>query len=166
MPNWDKWNKRNFRRYQSILPVIVCRMWTVLLQEQQRITKKKNKTKHFRFLTFCFLFCFVFLPVRAHQSNTPRIQSQYPAMGSYPPAPPPPQQNQTQLGAAAAMQYSPYVIYALSQITLFASNEMVRRIQIDCQMTNAMDSRHFVWNENGISSLYLRMNAPYSDFFF
>lgn len=105
---------------------------------------RKKKSKHFRFLTFCFLFCFVFLPVRAHQSNTPRIQSQYPAMGSYPPAPPPPQQNQTQLGAAAAMQYSPYVIYALSQITLFASNEMVRRIQIDCQMTNAMDSRHFV----------------------
>lgn len=32
-------------------------------------------------------------------------------MGSYPPAPPPPQQNQTQLGAAAAMQYSPYVTH-------------------------------------------------------
>lgn len=42
-------------------------------------------------------------------------------MGSYPPAPPPPQQNQTQLGAAAAMQYSPYVTHTHTHAIIFGA---------------------------------------------
>lgn len=100
------WKARDKTIYRYHTTVVMRRMW---INFRGAATFDTRFPAYFLFMP---IFSSHFLPI---QSNTPRIQSQYPAMGSYPPAPPPPQQNQTQLGAAAAMQYSPYVMSPYQQ---------------------------------------------------